>query len=297
MPLTTLFAALSEASGAQLDAVLSELGVLTTIPCQVSGTNILALVPGPETPTVVVYESYQGFSCVAVANNTGGVTAGVGALGLLNVYADTASGPTLLSGGEIVTGNLIILYYDPALDTGNGGFHLGGPGAGAANSGSTAAVLVEGGAATKISAMTAVAIPPPAMPSVALEVVGDSTQNYKSPLNTLMLMPDAAGVQPTMGIASGRNTNASGNGANLVSAASSGTGPTGTGGNYVIQTVDAPAGGVAPGDVLFVLSTGGTRAGLIKIQDSSGSAVLPTSDPGIINALYQDGSGNLKISI
>lgn len=296
MPLTTLFAALSEASGAQLDAVLAELGVLTTIPCQASGTNILALVPGPETPTVVAYESYQGFSCVAVANNTGGVTAGVGALGLLNVYADTASGPTLLSGGEIVTGNLIILYYDPALDTGNGGFHLGGPGAGAAVSG-TASVLVEGGAAEKISAMTAVAIPPPAMPSVALEVAGDGTKNYKSPLYTLMILPQAAGAQPNMGIASGRNTNASGNGANLTIAANSGTGPTGTGGNLTLQTVDAPAGGVAPGDILVVPSTGGTRVGLVKIETSTGAAVLPTSDPGIINALYQDGSGNLKISI
>ena len=296
MPLSTIFAALTVATGAELDLVLAELGVLTTIPCSVAGTNALALAPGPLTPTVVAYEDFQGFSCVAVATNTGAVVATIGALATLNVYKDTPVGPALLTAGDIVIGNLLILYYDPALDSGSGGFHLGGPCANA-NAAIAASVLVEGGAAEKISAMTAVAIPPPAMPFVTFQVTGDATKNYKSPMSTAMVMPSAAGVQPNVGILSGRNTNASGNGADMVVGAESGTGPTGTGGNVVLQTANAPIGSVAPGDILVVLSTGGTRVGFVKVQDSTGTAVLPAADPGVVNALYRDASGFVKISL
>lgn len=296
MPLPTIFGILSVATGGQLDACLAALGVLTTIPCSVAGSNALVLTPQPLTPTTVAYESFQGFSCVAAAGNTGAVTAAVGGLGTINVYKDTGGGPVLLTGGEIVVGNLIILYYDPSLDTGNGGFHLGGPGSTVGLTGAPA-VLVEGGAAEKISDMTAVAVPPPAMPVFVIQVTGDATQNYRVPANEALIMPRAAGSQPTLGITSGQNTSASGAGANVVLGASPGTGPTGVGGRVVIQTGDATAGGITPGDVEIVLSTGGTRSGLFFIQSSGGAAVLPTSDPGILNAIYQDGSGNLKISI
>ena len=56
--------------------------------------------------------------------NTGPVTATVGSVGFLNVYKDTPGGPALLTGGEIVALNAFSLRYDPALNTGAGGFHL-----------------------------------------------------------------------------------------------------------------------------------------------------------------------------
>ena len=297
MPLPTIFAALSVASGGQLDACLAALGVLTTIPCSVAGTNALALSPEPLTPTTVAYADFQGFSCVAVGTNTGAVTAAVGGLATLNVYKDTSGGPVVLVGGEIVTGNLIILYYDPSLDSGAGGFHLGGPGAPAVPPGGAAAVLVEGGAAEKISAMTAASVPAAGMPFVAIQITGDAHQDLQGAPRHIHGSARSGWRATERGYRVGPNANASGNGANLSIGANSGTGPTGTGGALILSTGDAPAAGVTPGDILVVLSTGGTRAALVKIQDSGGAAVLPTSDPGIINAIYQDGSGNLKISI
>lgn len=145
MPLSTLFALLNVATGAQLDQVLAELGALTTISCTVAGTDALALTPDPLTPTVAAYEHLQGFSCVAAGTSSGSVVATVGGLSTLNVYKNTAAGPVLLTGGEIVINNMIILYYDATLDSGAGGFHLGGPGGtanGALPSGGTVGQLL-----------------------------------------------------------------------------------------------------------------------------------------------------------
>lgn len=129
MPLSTLFALLNVATGAQLDVVLAELGALTTIACTIVGNDSLSLTPFPNTPSVSAYTTLQGYSGLAVSNNTGVVVASVGGLAQLNVYKDTTSGPVTLSASDIIAGNLIVLYYDPTLDSGAGGFHLGGPGA------------------------------------------------------------------------------------------------------------------------------------------------------------------------
>lgn len=138
MALSTIFANLTEATGGQLDQVLAELGALTGIPCFVSGNNVLGLTPFPNTPSVNSYFDYQGFVFAAIAANTGAVIATVGGLGYLNVYTNSGGGPAALVGGEIQPGNLVALFYDGALNSGNGGLHLGIVGGGGGGGGSTA---------------------------------------------------------------------------------------------------------------------------------------------------------------
>lgn len=123
MTLPTAFATLTVATGAELDGNFAALGAVSTIPCGVTGTNVLSLAPLANTPSVPSYQNYMQFSGIAAIDNTGAVTAGIGSLSSLPVYKDTPSGPVLLAGAEIQAGCLIVLTYDSALGTG-GGFHL-----------------------------------------------------------------------------------------------------------------------------------------------------------------------------
>lgn len=125
MPLPITFGGLSGPIPlADLDANFAALGALTAIPCLVSGTNALTLTPAANTPTISGYFNYQPFTTIAVATNTGAVTAVGGSLAVLSVFKNAISGPAVLSGGEIVIGNLITLLYDAGLNSGAGGFHL-----------------------------------------------------------------------------------------------------------------------------------------------------------------------------
>lgn len=119
-----VFAGVSSATGAQLDAVLNQAGLLGTIPCTVSGTNTLALTPiTPGTPPFVLQAQLR-VSGVAANSNSGATTANVGATGALNIYKDGAGGPVALTGGEIVANNYFVLAYDPTLNSGAGGWHI-----------------------------------------------------------------------------------------------------------------------------------------------------------------------------
>jgi hypothetical protein len=124
MALPTAFSNNTSPTGPELDADLAALGVLTVIPCTVTGTNSLVLAPIANTPTVVSYTNYGRFSGIASATNTGPTQARVGALPLLNVYSDTLSGPTPLIGNALVIGCAFTLVYDNALNGNAGGFHL-----------------------------------------------------------------------------------------------------------------------------------------------------------------------------
>lgn len=120
MALPTLFAGLSTATGAQLDADLAALGAISVIGCAASGTNTIALAVNANTPTVAAYANYMLFSAVAAGTNTSATTAAVGGLAALSVFKDGPTGPIALTGGEIVAGNFFMLAYDSALP----GFHL-----------------------------------------------------------------------------------------------------------------------------------------------------------------------------
>lgn len=147
MSLPTTFAALTTATGQQLDNNFSALGALTPIPCSVSGTNAITMITALNTPSVPSYANYAVFSGVAAATNTGGTTVAVNSLSALTVYKDTVAGPVALSGGEIVAGNVLYLIYDSALNTGAGGFHL--------NSQPTNFVYPVGGSSSRVAGSSA----------------------------------------------------------------------------------------------------------------------------------------------
>lgn len=139
MALPTAFANLVNPTGPELDADLSAVGVIGTIPCTVSGAaNAIVMTPhantpvpaaNPATPTVAAYGNYMRFSGVATATNNGPTTIAVGALPALSAYKDTAGGPVALAGTEIVQFCEFEAVYDSALNSGAGGFHVRSGGA------------------------------------------------------------------------------------------------------------------------------------------------------------------------
>lgn len=123
---------------------------LVPIPCTIAGTNTLSLTQsGPGVvPTLGIsgYTTNMLFTGTATGTNTGSVTAAVGAASPLPVYKDSAAGPVLLTGGEIVASNAISLRYDAALNSGGGGFHLTSSTSTVGTAISPSSVQVNGGA-------------------------------------------------------------------------------------------------------------------------------------------------------
>src|ERR1700678_3720509 len=116
---------------AALDNNIATVSGAAPISCSIAGTNTLTLTPNAAglvpSSTLTAYTNGQVFSGIAASTNTTAVTATVGAIGVLNVYKDTTSGPVALVGGsnpEIVALTAISLRYDSALNSGAGGFHL-----------------------------------------------------------------------------------------------------------------------------------------------------------------------------
>lgn len=111
-----------------LDNNFVTFGALVPIPCGISGVNALTLqqnnVNTVPTPTISAYTNNMLFTGIAENTNTAATTLSVGTVGFLNVYKDTAAGPVLLSGGEIVAHNAVTFRYDFTLNSGLGGFHL-----------------------------------------------------------------------------------------------------------------------------------------------------------------------------
>lgn len=120
----TIFGTLSDATGGELDNNFSQSAAMASVPCTIAGTNTLTLTNQVTGLSLSAYANYMTFYGIAVANNTGAVTAAVGSLGALNVYKDGPSGPTALTGNEIVAKNGVWLTYDSTLNSGIGGFHL-----------------------------------------------------------------------------------------------------------------------------------------------------------------------------
>jgi len=122
----TLFAALTAATGAELDADLTLVSNQAPIPVTVSGTNTLTLTQVGSGTTVYAVTAYvQGMQFVGefAGTNTGAMTAQLGSLSALAIYKDTPAGPVAMTGNECVTNNAFSLVYDSALNSGAGGFH------------------------------------------------------------------------------------------------------------------------------------------------------------------------------
>ena len=123
----TTFANLTGPTLPELDANLSILTYLAPVACTVSGTNTLTLTVANGGTTIAAYQQNMTVTAIAAATNTGGVTAQFGSLAALTVYKDTPQGPIALTGGEIVQNCALTLWYDSALASGSGGFHLQNP--------------------------------------------------------------------------------------------------------------------------------------------------------------------------
>lgn len=124
MPLPYIFASVATIVTSQFDANNAALGALTPIPCAVAGTNSLTLTPAANTPTVAAYANYMQFTGIVAVTSTGLITAQVGGLASLKVFADSSSGVAQASTGAMVANTAFTLMYDSTLDGGNGGFHL-----------------------------------------------------------------------------------------------------------------------------------------------------------------------------
>ena len=121
----TLFANLTAPTGPELDGNFTAFAVFGNIPCTVSGTNALTLVQNANTPTLTQLTSYIRFTGTFAATNNGAMTVQIGSFGVLPAYQDGPSGPTAFVGGECIIGNMFSAIYDPALNSGNGGYHIG----------------------------------------------------------------------------------------------------------------------------------------------------------------------------
>jgi hypothetical protein len=120
----TTFAALTTPTLPELDGNFTLLSYLINIPCTVSGTNTLTLTSQAGAATYTQYQAGMRLQGVATATNSGAVNAQLGTLPLVPVYKDSPAGPVVLSGAEIVNLTAFALLYDPALNSGGGGWHL-----------------------------------------------------------------------------------------------------------------------------------------------------------------------------
>lgn len=120
MTIPTLFAALTNATGQELDTNFQFVGLLGAQPCDVTGTNTLTFTPQATSVGVTAYQDGMVIVGVAVAANTSAVTAQVSGLGVFPVQFDAGAGPVALTGGEIQIGSMIVLV----LSVGEGVWHL-----------------------------------------------------------------------------------------------------------------------------------------------------------------------------
>lgn len=113
----------SPATGAELDANLSQVASTGVTPCTASGTSAITLTPMAGGPPITAYSNYQIFSFIAPANPTGNVTLQINSLGLLPLYQLGTSGSQVGAGG-LTAGSYYQVAYNSALDSGDGGFVL-----------------------------------------------------------------------------------------------------------------------------------------------------------------------------
>lgn len=102
------------------DTQFAAVAALGVVPCTASGTNVIALTPNANTPTINAYANYLRFSFVAAASSTGAVTINVNSLGALNAYK--WGGLAVCGNGDIQNGGTYQAIFNQALNSGAGGF-------------------------------------------------------------------------------------------------------------------------------------------------------------------------------
>lgn len=144
MPFPTIFAPLTDATGAQLDACLNFAAAIGVIPSLIGGTNTLTVTPTLNAGPLSAYQDFMVFGGAIANNNSGAVTANAAGLGAVNVFKLSTLGPVPLVGGELKAGNFVLLAYNSALNSSAGGFYV-------VNSLSTGG---GGGAVTSVNGLT-----------------------------------------------------------------------------------------------------------------------------------------------
>jgi hypothetical protein len=124
MSYPTIFANLAAGNQplALFDAMFNVVAQISSIPTTASGQNAITLTPIGSAPALAAYATYCSFRFKAVATSNAAVTVGQTGLALLPVYK--RDGTTQAAAGDLVSGNLYLVIYDPALNTGAGGFWL-----------------------------------------------------------------------------------------------------------------------------------------------------------------------------
>ena len=105
-----------------LDENFAAIGASLYIRCTAANNNAIVLTPVASQPSIQGYTSLQGYSFLAIGDNSGAVTIQVVGLGVLSGFKSTASGPAALGAGDLRTGNYYVAVYDPSLSAGTGGF-------------------------------------------------------------------------------------------------------------------------------------------------------------------------------
>lgn len=148
MALPFAFANVSVLLTTSLDANFNALGAMSVIPCTASGTNTIALTPNSNTPTISAYTTMSPvFAFIAAGSNSGATTINVNGVGAKTLYK--TNGATVVGSGDIISGSLYLVNYNPALNTGAGGWVLINPSV--AQSAPTVTRLLSGTAATYTS--------------------------------------------------------------------------------------------------------------------------------------------------
>lgn len=126
MALPFVFANVSVLLTTSLDADFNALGAMATIPCTASGTNTIALTPNSNTPTISAYTTMSPiFAFIAAGSNSGATTINVSGVGAKTLYK--TNGATAVGSGDIISGSLYLVNYNPALNASAGGFVLINP--------------------------------------------------------------------------------------------------------------------------------------------------------------------------
>lgn len=145
MALPFVFANVSVLLTTSLDSDFNALGAMATIPCTASGTNTIALTPNSNTPTIAAYTTMSPiFAFIAAGSNSGATTVNVSGVGAKTLYK--TGGANAVGSGDIISGSLYLVNYNPALNSSAGGFVLINPSV--AQSAPTVTRLTSGTAAT-----------------------------------------------------------------------------------------------------------------------------------------------------
>lgn len=104
------------------DTMFAAVATVSAIPCNASGTNVIALTPMTNAPDLASYKSLQLLSFIAPATSTSLVRASFGSLAQFNVYG--LDGATQVGAAGIIGGQPYFLMFSQTLNAGSGGFYL-----------------------------------------------------------------------------------------------------------------------------------------------------------------------------